>query len=151
MNYKPLLSIFFIFFVPAFLLPFIIIAQVKSDDILGVWLTESKKAHVKIEKIDNKFYGKIIWLREPLTSDGKQKTDSKNPDIVKRKAPLMGLKLLRDFVFDDGEWEDGSIYDPESGSDYSCVITLLNSKSIKVRGYIGFSLIGRTQIWTRVP
>jgi uncharacterized protein (DUF2147 family) len=59
----------------------------------------------------------------------------------------MGLKVLRDFVFvGDNRWEEGKIYDPENGKDYSCILTLIDANTLNVRGYIGFSLIGRTQV-----
>ena len=54
-----------------------------------------------------------------------------------------------DFVFDEDEWEDGRIYDPVSGKDYACYMKLLDHKTLKVRGYIGISLIGETSIWLR--
>jgi uncharacterized protein (DUF2147 family) len=63
----------------------------------------------------------------------------------------MGLLLLRDFVFDgDDTWEDGEIYNPKEGKTYSCKITFDEKDKIKVRGYIGISLFGKTVYWTRV-
>ena len=62
--------------------------------------------------------------------------------------------LLRDFVFDgDDEWEDGRIYDPKNGKDYKCYMVFPDEDDksrLKVRGYIGVSLLGRTTYWTRV-
>jgi uncharacterized protein (DUF2147 family) len=59
--------------------------------------------------------------------------------------------LLRDFRYDgDNVWTDGTIYDPESGNDYSCKITMEKPTHLQVRGYIGISLFGRTEVWTRV-
>ena len=50
----------------------------------------------------------------------------------------------------DDEWNDGTILDPKNGKVYKCYITLVEKDKLKVRGYIGFSLIGRTQYWYRV-
>lgn len=122
----------------------------KADDILGVWLTGSKKGHVEVYKQGDKYYGKIIWLKEPLNEQGKPKMDKNNPDKAKQTAPLMGLNMLKGFVFDEDEWEDGTIYDPENGKTYSCEITMKDKNTLNVRGFIGISLIGRTDVWLRV-
>ncbi len=129
--------------------------EVKADDVLGVWLNEDKDAHIQIYKEGDKYFGKIIWLKEPIDPDtGKPKVDDKNDDPKLQNRPIMGLLLLKDFVFDgDDEWEDGEIYDPKSGNTYSCYMEFEdedNKDLLKIRGYIGFSLLGRTTYWTRV-
>lgn len=124
-------------------------AQVKSDDIIGVWLTAGKDpAKIQIYKSGQKYYGKIAWLKNP-TENGKPKVDSHNPDKSKQTQPILGLLILKDFNFDTDEWNDGTIYDPESGKTYSCHLTLKDKNTLKVRGYIGISLLGRTEIWTK--
>lgn len=129
--------------------------EVKADDILGVWLNEDKDAHVNIYMEDGKYYGKIVWLLNPIDEEtGKPKLDDENEDESLRNRPVMGLMLLRDFEFDgDDEWEDGRIYDPKNGKDYSCYMKFEDENdmnTLKVRGFIGFSLLGRTTYWTRV-
>lgn len=130
------------------------IAQVKADDILGVWLNEDQDAHIKVENRDGKYFGNIIWLKEPNEEDtGLPKLDDENPDAELQKRPVMGLELLSDFVFDgEEEWEDGDIYDPKSGKTYSCymIFTDDTQNQLKVRGFIGVSLLGKTTYWTRV-
>lgn len=124
-----------------------------SDEILGVWLTGNKDAKVEIFKEEGKYFGKIIWLKNPLNENGKEKLDKHNPEEELQKRPILGLKLLTDFVYDeDYEWEDGEIYDPKSGKTYSCNMEFQdeNKDILEVRGYIGFSLLGRTQEWVRV-
>ncbi len=143
----------FLFCLLSCLLPTQVFAQVKANDILGVWLNEDKDANIKIEKTDGKFYGKIIWLRDPIDEDtGKPKKDKENSDEELRSRPVLGLEILTGFVFDDDEWEDGDIYDPKNGKTYSCYMKFNddNKNELKVRGYIGFSLLGRTTYWTRV-
>lgn len=122
---------------------------VKADDILGTWLTGNGKAKVQIYKSGDKYNGKIVWLKNPTYEDGKPKVDKNNSDKTKQSTPIMGLNLLKGFVFDDDEWEDGTIYDPENGKTYSCNIKMRNG-SLDVRGYVGFSMLGRTQIWIKV-
>jgi uncharacterized protein (DUF2147 family) len=123
---------------------------VAADAVLGTWLTASGKVKVMIYKEGNVYNGKIVWLKNPTYEDGKVKVDKNNPDKAKQSAPLLGLNMLKGFVFDDGEWEDGTIYDPENGKTYSCTIKFRRGM-LDLRGYIGISLIGRTQTWYKIP
>lgn len=122
-----------------------------EDDIYGYWWTPEKKAKVKIYKANNgKVYGRIVWLKDPNGTDGKPKLDKENPDPAKRSQPIEGLVFIKAFVYDgDDEWEDGTIYDAESGKLYSCHMELENKDKLEVRGYIGISLLGRTEYFTR--
>ncbi len=122
---------------------------VTADAILGNWLTGSKKGVVQIYKEGNKYNGKLIWLKTPTYEDGKPKVDKHNPDKAKQTAPLMGLNMLVGFVFEDNKWVDGTIYDPEKGKTYSCKISM-KGDMLDVRGFIGISLIGRTDTWYKV-
>jgi uncharacterized protein (DUF2147 family) len=125
--------------------------QVKADDITGVWLTHGDKpAKVQIYKSGGQYFGKIVYLQFP-TENGKPMVDKKNPDAGKQDRPLLGLVILTGFQFDTDEWNGGDVYDPEKGKTYSCTISLKDANTLKVRGYIGISLLGRTEIWTRVP
>ena len=84
------------------------------------------------------------------TENGKPKVDNNNPDKNKQNLPIIGLIILEDFSFDgDDEWKYGTIYDPESGKTYDCNLTLKSKNILHVRGYIGISLFGRTETWTR--
>lgn len=125
-------------------------AFAQKDKIEGQWYNEEKTAKVEIYRAnDNKFWGKIVWLKEPLR-DGKPKTDINNPKKGARNQPLIGLPLLRAFVKDgDKKYDDGEIYDPKNGKTYSCTITYKNDNELSVRGYVGISMIGRTTTWTR--
>lgn len=124
-----------------------------ADAIVGKWLNEDKDAHVQIYKEDGKYYGKIVWLNEPNEpATGLPKLDDENEDESLRSQPVMGLVLLKDFVYDedDREWEDGTIYDPKNGSTYDCYMNFGDEKTLKIRGYIGISWIGRNTYWTKV-
>jgi uncharacterized protein (DUF2147 family) len=112
------------------------------------WLTEEQNAKVQIYKAkDGKYYGKIVWLKEPL-KNGVPKLDENNPDNAKRKEPILGLLMLKGFEKkDDAKYENGTIYDPKNGKTYSCKITAKDNK-LDVRGYVGFSMLGRTTVWT---
>ena len=123
-----------------------------ADAILGKWLNEDKDAHIQIYKENGKYFGKIVWLNEPNEPDtGLPKLDDENEDESLRSRPIMGLVLLKDFIYDgDGEWEDGTIYDPKNGKTYDCYINFDENGILKIRGYIGISWIGRNTYWTRV-
>ena len=126
-------------------------AQTQADDIVGLWETGSGKARVNIIKSGNYYYGRIVWLKEPLNEEGKPKVDKNNPDESKRTTPLLGYRMLSSFEYKgDNLWEDGTIYDPESGSTYNCKISLEDKNTMNIRGFIGISAFGRTDVWTRV-
>ncbi len=127
-------------------------ADVKSDALLGLWEPSNGKVRVKVEKIADKYYGKIVWLREPIDPVTKApKVDKNNPDASMQKVPLKGYRMLKDFVFDENkEWSGGTIYDPENGSTYNCVIKLKDDNTLDIRGYIGVKTFGRTDVWKRV-
>ena len=122
-----------------------------SDAIVGVWETGSGKARVNIIKSGNYYYGRIVWLREPNNEEGKPKVDKNNPDESKMTSPLLGMRMLAGFEFKGNNvWEDGTIYDPESGSTYNCIISLTDNNSMNIRGFIGISAFGRTDVWRRL-
>ncbi|MCE2741315.1 MAG: DUF2147 domain-containing protein [Sphingobacteriales bacterium] len=133
-------------------LTFLASAQgVQSDDIVGLWETGSGKARVNIIKSGNYFYGRIVWLKEPLNEEGKPKVDKNNPDESKRTTPLLGYRMLSSFEYKgDNLWEDGTIYDPESGSTYNCKITMDDKNTMNIRGFIGIAAFGRTDVWKRL-
>jgi uncharacterized protein (DUF2147 family) len=129
-------------------------AQTTSDGsgIVGVWESGSGKARISIAKSGNYFYGRIVWLKEPIDPlTGKPKLDKNNPDETKRTTPLLGYRMLSSFEYKgDNLWEDGTIYDPESGSTYNCKINLEDNNTMNIRGFIGISAFGRTDVWKRL-
>lgn len=115
----------------------------------GTWYNAEKTSRIEFFKKGEKLYGKIVWIKEP-DENGKPKMDEFNPDKSKRSDKLLGLVFLKDFVKDGPKgWEDGTIYDPRDGKTYSCTITEESVNKLKVRGYIGISLIGKTAYFTR--
>ncbi|OSZ78109.1 SIGNAL peptide protein [Chitinophagaceae bacterium IBVUCB1] len=124
------------------------VAEAQTDPIEKVWYNQEKTAKIQVYKAkDGRFYGKMVWLKEPL-ENGKPKVDKENPDEKKRNTPLLGLILLRGLEKDgDKEYDGGKIYDPKNGKTYSCKITH-NGNTLDLRGFVGISLIGRTSTWT---
>lgn len=124
-------------------------AKAQTDQIEGLWYNDIKSGKILITKAPNgKFYGKVVWLREPL-KNGKPKVDELNQDPKLRSRPRLGLPVLADFEKDgDKKYTNGTIYDPLNGKTYSCTMTY-KGKTLDIRGYIGISLFGRTTTWTR--
>ncbi len=122
---------------------------VKAQSIEGYWLNEEKEGKIEIFKhTDGKYYGKLVWLKEP-NRDGKPKLDINNKDEKLRDKPVLGLIILKGFTKDGDIYSDGKIYDPKNGKTYACKITPKDNNTLSIRGYIGISLIGRTTTWTR--
>ena len=125
-----------------------IIAKAQTDKIEGYWFNDTKEAKIQIYKgSDGNFYGKIVWLKEPLRN-GKPKLDAQNPKQNLKNQPIINLVILKGLKKDGDTYTDGSIYDPDNGKTYDCKITY-KGKTLALRGYIGFSLIGRTTVWER--
>jgi uncharacterized protein (DUF2147 family) len=124
------------------------IAQSK-DDILGKWINSSGEGQIEIFKKGDKYFGKLVWIKEP-NENGKPKVDAKNPNASLRSKPILGLEIVKDFVYEDKEYVDGKVYDPKTGKTYSGKMTLEGANKLNMRGFIGISLIGRTEAWKRV-
>lgn len=125
-----------------------------ADKVEGFWLTEKGTSQIEIYKSGNgKYFGKIVWLEEP-DENGAPKKDKENPDDKLKKRPLLNLLLLKDFEFDSGdkEWENGTIYDPESGKTYDCYMWFdgKDYNNLNIKGYVmGMRFMGRQTTWKR--
>ena len=127
-------------------------AQAPSSAV-GRWTTiddETKKPKsvITIWEEDGKLFGKIEKLfLEP--------NEEQNPVCDKcegklKNQPIIGMTILRDLKKDDDEWTGGTVLDPANGKTYKCKIAVEDGgKKLKVRGYIGMALLGRTQYWVR--
>ena len=122
-----------------------------QEEVVGTWLTHTGNSKVTIFKNGNYFYGKVSWMRNENDENGKVKVDDKNPDVKLRSRHILSLLLLKGFEYDEknNEWINGEIYDPKNGKTYSCKMKLTDHNTLEVHGYIGISLIGRTEVWTR--
>ena len=125
-------------------------------DILGSWKTEGGDSQLELFSCGEKICGKIIWLKVPKYIDsndgpvGMTKVDRKNPNPALRKQPILGLQVINGLsVKGDKQWENGICYDPETGKSYKCKMRLASPGRLKLRGYIGVSLIGRNFTLTR--
>jgi uncharacterized protein (DUF2147 family) len=116
---------------------------------LGVWATEGGKSHIEIYRCGANMCGKIVWLnRAPSRGPA---LDTENPDPDKQGRPILGMRVLSALKPGSSprEWTGGRVYDPRDGESYSVKMTLQDDGRLRVRGYIGISLLGRSQTWTR--
>jgi len=130
-----------------------LLAQSKdADKLVGVWQPSDGRSYMKIDKIGNKFYGRVVWLKEPNEEDGTPRLDKNNPDESLRSTPLKGYRVMKDLVYNETEkmWMDGTIYDPKNGTTYNCKIELTDDNKLDVRGFVGAAVFGRTDVWTRL-
>ncbi len=119
-----------------------------ENDIVGTWLTGDGDGWVDVVRSGDGISGLVAG--SPNDRPDRSTIDDKNPDPALRDRELLGLELFSGFHFDgDDRWKGGTIYDPNSGKTYRCVITVVNKDKLKVRGYIGIPMLGRTEIWTR--
>jgi uncharacterized protein (DUF2147 family) len=130
---------------------FTISNSIQSQSIIGKWKTvddETGKAKsiVEIYEKSGKIYGKIVDI---LDVEKKNKSCSECSGEDKNK-PILGLILIKGLRKDGSEYTDGQILDPKSGKLYNCLISLQTNDQLKVRGYIGISMFGRTQYWFRI-
>jgi uncharacterized protein (DUF2147 family) len=145
------LSFLAAFFLSAFLLFGFISKQDNPDAIVGVWKNGEGTGIIKITKNGEKYQGRIVWLKEPNDPEtGKPKLDKNHPDEANHTRPVLGLTNAWGFEYKGKNvWDDGKIYDPKNGNTYDCTMKLKDANTLDVRGYIGVSIIGRTDVWTR--
>lgn len=122
-----------------------------GQTIFGKWKTYDEdtgkeKSIVEIYEQNGKAYAKILELLE----EGKENSLCENCSGAKKDKPIKGMEIIDGLSKDDDEWNDAKILDPKTGKEYKCYIILEENDKLKVRGYIGFSLVGRTQYWTRM-
>lgn len=125
-----------------------------ADAIVGVWRTEQGEGKISISRCGAKYCGKLVWLRPSKElPDPSQLTDHKNPDPAKRDRKVLGLTILRGltYVAADGVYDGGRIYDNTRGESFRCKAWVENGgKTLKLRGFVGVSLLGRNTYWSRV-
>ena len=128
---------------------FLITSFCFGQSIIGEWETYDDKTNelksiVEIYQKGGFYYGKInqVLAKERRELCAQCEGDKKN-------TPIIGLVIIEKMVLNGDEYDDGTILDPESGTTYKCLLALESENKLKVRGYIGFALLGRTQYWLR--
>ena len=128
---------------------FALAAGATTTDIEGRWLSGDGDGWIEIELVGDSLVGRIAGSPNDQPGD-EPRYDDLNPDPALRDRPLKGLAIMSGFTYEgDGRWTGGRIYDPNSGKTYRATIRQINANKLKLRGYIGISLFGRTDTWTR--
>jgi uncharacterized protein (DUF2147 family) len=123
----------------------------QNHSVIGKWKTiddETGKAKsiIEIYEKSGKIYGKVVEIL-----DMEHKKDlCTNCDNEDRNKPIVGMTIIKGLSKNGSEYGSGKILDPKNGKIYKCMMALEGNDKLKVRGYIGFALIGRTQYWHRV-
>ena len=121
-----------------------------AQTIFGKWNSTNDETGevdsvVEVYEKEGKAYAKIVAIKDPKRQTAVcDKCEGKN-----KNKPILGLEILSGLEKDDDEWSGGKILDPRNGKIYKCFIQLENPNKLKLRGYIGFSLLGKTKYWTR--
>ena len=123
-------------------------ASADVPDVNGTWLSGDGDGLIAVRVEGTRISATILGSRNDQVD--RPGTDVNNPDPMLRSRPLIGLELFDGFRYEgDGEWSGGTIYDPNNGKTYSCKLKLTGPDTLKVRGFIGISLIGRSETWKR--
>jgi uncharacterized protein (DUF2147 family) len=127
-------------------------ARADGQSVLGLWLVQEKSGIVEIHPCGAALCGRLAWLRQPLRADGLIKRDDRNPDPALRARTICGMDMLTGFKpAGPDEWDGGRAYDPNDGSTYHAEMRVEPDGTLRLRGYIGIPLLGKSQIWTRAP
>lgn len=132
------------------LISLLTITGLQAQGVLGKWTTiddntGEARSVIEIFERGGKVYGKIVAIKDPAKRDNvceKCTGDDKN-------RPILGLELLKGLEKNGDKYDGGYITDPDNGKRYKCYIELEDANTLRVRGYIGMAILGRTQIWQR--
>ena len=127
-------------------------ATAQTGGPLGTWLTEKKSGIVEIYRCadSDALCGRLVWFKIKPDDPNPLGLDLKDPDPARRNQPLCGLTFMYGFKpIEPNRWDDGSVYDPDSGYTYHATMKLRADGTLDLHGYIGISLIGRSEIWSR--
>lgn len=121
-----------------------------SQTIFGKWNSFDKETNkiesvIEVYEIDTKAFAKIIAIKDSSRSSAKCVECTGK----RKNKPILGMNILTGLKKEGNEWSGGKILDPKNGKEYDCYIQLLEDNTLKLRGYLGISMFGRTAIWKR--
>lgn len=125
-------------------------ASAQDQTPVGTWLPDDKHFEVQISPCGAELCGTIVWLKSPVDSTGRPRTDTKNPDPSLRAQPLLGLTVLHVPNFGDApkSWS-GKIYNPDDGSNYDAKLSVADDGTLRVHAYMLAPFLGKTVVFTR--
>lgn len=125
------------------------LAWAEKTDVEGRWLTQEGDGWIMIQIVGDSLQGTVAGSPDPRQREERE-FDDRNPDPNLRTRRLDGLTIMTGFEYKgDGHWSGGTVYDPNSGKTYKCTVKQLDTNTLKIRGFIGISLFGRSETWTR--
>ena len=124
--------------------------SLNAQTIFGKWENRDEETGkvdsvIEVYQKDGKAYAKII----EITDQNRQNAVCDQCSGKNKNQPILGMHILNGLEKDGEEWSGGKILDPKNGKQYKCYIKLEEDNKLKIRGYIGFSLLGRTAYWFR--
>lgn len=121
-----------------------------APSVFGRWLVEDGRAVIEIEPCGEEACGRLVWMQNARETDGAPKRDANNPDPDARMRPLCGMRLVTGLrPAGDGSWKGGEIYSARDGRTYGFEIAPDGTDRLSARGYVGLSVLGRSQSWVR--
>ena len=126
-------------------------AQTAPHAIVGTWESDQKDVRMEYFEDGDHYSARLIWGNKIVEADNvTSKKDTKNPDASLRSRNIIGVVSLTGLKWDGKEYTDGKIYDPPSGKTYNCKAWIEGDK-LQLRGFLGFSMMGKTVSWHRYP
>lgn len=131
----------------------LIIGPSHAQSITGLWKTVDEegtaKSEVRIWKSGDAYKGKVVEIYREDKRDGRcTECDEDDPRYNQK---VLGMTIIRGMEkTNDNMWENGEILDPQNGNVYNCKMWLNDNGNLVVRGFIGISLVGRSQTWKRI-
>ncbi|MEO8861534.1 MAG: DUF2147 domain-containing protein [Ginsengibacter sp.] len=129
-------------------------SQNNTDQIVGNWLIAENNMAVEIYKSHNFYEAKVIWVNDTndKSTPVNAKCDFRNPEENLRKRKIIGLVVMNGLIYSEqnNDWEQGKIYDPHSGKNWSAKVSLTKDKLLRVHGYWGFQLLGKDILFKKI-
>ena len=122
------------------------------DDLKGMWTSKEKRdSLIEIYDCGEHLCGRLVSLTNPLDDAGNVRKDVHNQDESLRDRPLAGIEFLTGFTYDEQKkaWSSGRIYNARDGKTYKSNMVFKEGE-LKVRGFVGISLFGKTDVWVEV-
>ena len=129
------------------------VAWAATDTPVGTWrqiddVTGKPKSIIQITDDNGKLQGKVLQV---LLSDDGPHPLCKKCEGERKDQPIEGMVIMWNVSRDDDVWDGGKILDPKTGKVYRVKLSLTDGgQKLDVHGYIGISLLGRSQVWERM-
>jgi uncharacterized protein (DUF2147 family) len=123
---------------------------INAQTIFGKWNSTNEETGnidsiIEVYEKNPKAFAKVIEIKGSTRKNAVcEKCEDENKD-----KPILGLNILTGLQENEDEWSGGNILDPRNGRIYNCYIKLIKPNKLKIRGYMGLALFGKTAYWER--